>query len=344
MFHRLFCQSIDASTLLPLRKIRWPTTWSIKEVLMFQAQKLLLWQCEMSTWSWCCGRSSYSYWSPFHWVSQFFDKLNLRSWSVPATPFVRAQWSSWRLTPGTVVQWRCDTSTHRYGVTWVMHRSHRCRCLDVPLFERGYGKECLFLLCTSKFCRLVMYLLYVAWGSSWHCEECNCSREIQRLRPWFSMLLSVYALNESLLPLLRSWCCSSWYSRTNAGSPQYQGGRFGVLQNGKRQRSQQFAPRIMNHWCERSQNWSPSTVLTWSGSKLENRGKFNIQSIAAYGISWTLNFQKISSAHLKGSFCWWSAGRQWCNRSGRAESEKKPPLAPLLPWIIYLSLFNHFFL
>lgn len=98
----------------------------------------------MSTWSWCFGRSSYSYRSPFHWVSQFFDKLNLRSWSVPATPFVRAQWSSWRLTPGTVVQWRCDTSTHRHGVTWVMHRSHRCRCLDVPLFERGYGKECFF--------------------------------------------------------------------------------------------------------------------------------------------------------------------------------------------------------
>lgn len=143
MFHRLFCQSIDASMLLPLRKIRWPTTWSIKEVLMFQAQKLLLWQCEMSR----LGHDVL-WGAHIHIGVHFIGFPNFltswRSWSVPATPFVRAQWSSWRLTPGTVVQWRCDTSTHRYGVTWVMHRSHRCRCLDVPLFERGYGKECFF--------------------------------------------------------------------------------------------------------------------------------------------------------------------------------------------------------
>lgn len=243
------------------------------------------------------------------------------------------------------VQWYSEDVTHRH-IGMVSHGS----CIAV--IDAG-AWMCHFLnVAMGRSVSFAVHLQVLPTGDVFIVCRLRIQLTLRRMQlltrnptvaSLISMLLSVYALNESLLPLLRSWCCSSWYSRTNAGSPQYQGGRLGQ-QNGKRQRSQQFAPRIMNHWCERSQNWSPSTVLTWSGSKLENRGKFNIQSIAAYGISWTLNFQKISRAHLKGSFCWWSAGRQWCNRSGRAESGKKPPLARLLPWIIHLSLFNHFFL
>ncbi len=78
------------------------------------------------------------------------------------------------------------------GIRWVfvgavcgtsVFIGHGCRCLDVPLFERGYGKESLFFALHHLHVLPTVDAFTLTWGSSWHCEECNCSREIQRLRP-----------------------------------------------------------------------------------------------------------------------------------------------------------------
>ena len=79
------------------------------------------------------------------------------------------------------------------------------RCLDVPLFERGYGKDCPTQQLLAPASSNERSGVIACLGSGGHCEECYRACKIQWPRPHFLPKGRDDALHDSPLQEFGRW-------------------------------------------------------------------------------------------------------------------------------------------